>query len=117
MAYSEGATPFHYQSAASTNATSVQARATRLEFVSCISESATVCHLKLYDKASAPNVGVDTPVMSIKIPASTTAAGVVKSFPTGVQFRVGLAFAITAGALDSDTSNAPLGVIINFVAR
>ena len=117
MPYSEGATPFHYLSAASTNATSVLARHCRLEGVFAINTTATVYYLKFYDKASAPTVGTDVPVLTIPVPASASGAGVVIPLPQGVKFVAGLAFALTGAAADSDSTNAATGVTINLLAR
>ena len=117
MPYSEGATPFHYLSAASTNATSVLARHCRLEGVFAINTTAVVYYLKFYDKASAPTVGTDTPVFTVPVPGATGGAGVVVPFPGAVFFKNGLAFALTGALADLDTTNAATGVAIDLFAR
>lgn len=101
---SGGATPFKLISAATTNATSVKGSAGTLYGIQVISVIATVRFLKLYDKASAPTVGTDTPIKVIPIPANTAGAGVVISAPVGINFANGIAFAITANIGDSDNT-------------
>lgn len=59
-------------------------------------------YLKFYNKASAPNVGTDVPVLVIPIPAtSVTHAnfGIL-----GHRFATGIALAITGGIADTDTT-------------
>lgn len=96
-------TGFRLVSAASTNATSVKASAGTLYSLLVVNLNAAVRYLKLYNKASAPTVGTDTPVATIPIPASTTGAGVAINFGPGFDFSTGIAYATTTGAADSDT--------------
>lgn len=107
-------TPYKLNSAASTNATSVSATANTLLYGYYISNTnSSVRYVKFYNKASAPTVGTDTPVLVLAIPGSG-AANV--SFPAGVNFTTGLAFATTTGAADSDTGAVALNeVIVNLV--
>ena len=59
-------------------------------------------YVKLYNKASAPTVGTDVPVLTIPVPA-----GGPVNLPfgaTGHRFATGIALAITANAADSDTT-------------
>ena len=65
--------------------------------------------MKFYNKASAPTVGTDTPVLVLAIPGSG-AANV--SFPAGINFTTGLSFATTTGYADSDTTAVAAGEII-----
>ena len=107
-------TPYKLNSAASTNATSVAATADTLLYGYYISNTnASVRYVKFYNKASAPTVGTDTPVLVLAIPGSG-AANV--SFPAGVNFTTGLAFATTTGAADSDTGAVAANeIIVNLV--
>lgn len=106
--------PYKLNSAASTNATSVSATANTLLYGYYISNTnSSVRYVKFYNKASAPTVGTDTPVLVLAIPGSG-AANV--SFPAGINFTTGLAFATTTGAADSDTGAVALNeVIVNLV--
>ena len=101
-ATSGGATPYHLVSAASTNATSVKASAGVVSSVSAFNTNASPRYLKLFDKASAPTLGTDTPVLTYLIPPSN--GGFTKAYPVGVQFSTGIALAITANMADTDNS-------------
>lgn len=107
-------TPYKLNSAASTNATSVSATANTLLYGYYISNTnSSVRYVKFYNKASAPTVGTDVPVLVLAIPGSG-AANV--SFPAGINFTTGLAFATTTGAADSDTGAVAANeIIVNLV--
>ncbi len=115
--YSSGATFFHHQSAASTNATSVFTRAAKLELVIAINTTDTIYYLKFYDKASLPVPGTDSVAFVVPIPGATGGAGAVIPFPNGVQFTNGIGFALTGGIDDNDTTNAAPGVLVELFAR
>lgn len=102
---SGGATPFRLVSAATTNATSLKASAGTLYALVATNTNAAARYLKLYDKATAPTVGTDTPVLTICVPGNTAGAGVVLPIPAcGLAFANGIAYATTTGAADSDTA-------------
>ena len=94
-------------SAASTNATSTKASAGTVWSVVVSNINAAARYLKLYNKASAPTVGTDTPVIVIPIPAG----GVVQldGGSNGIRFGTGIAWALTTGAADSDTGDVAAG--------
>lgn len=98
-----GATPYKLISAASTNATSLKASAGQIYSIAAYNINAAVRYLKLYNKALSPTVGTDTPVAVYAIPGNTAGAGFTISFPVGMQFDTGIAFALTTGIADSDT--------------
>jgi hypothetical protein len=64
-----GATAAKHVSAATTNATSLKASAGTLYGGRAFNSGAGAAFLKFYDKASAPTVGTDVPVLVIGIPA------------------------------------------------
>ena len=99
-------------SAASTNATSVKASAGIVHAIHAINLNAAVRYLKLYNKASSPTVGTDTPVLTSPIPASTAGAGFTFAVPTGIAFATGIALALTTGVGDSDTGAVAANEII-----
>ena len=107
-------TPYKLNSAASTNATSVSATANTLLYGYYISNTnSSVRYVKFYNNASAPTVGTDTPVLVLAIPGSGAANA---SFPAGINFTTGLAFATTTGAADSDTGAVAADeVIVNLI--
>lgn len=85
--------------AASTNATSAKSSAGFLYLVSGYNAAATARYLKIYNKASAPTVGTDTPRMTIYLPA--TAAFAI-DIPR-LYLETGIAYALTTGSADNDT--------------
>lgn len=104
-----GATSFTQISAASTNATNVKASAGVLYMLTATNNSATVAFLKMYNKASAPTVGTDVPVMTFMLP---TNGGITVPVPaTGITFAVGIAYAITGLATTTDTTSVALNQV------
>lgn len=101
---SGGATPYHLISAASTNATSVKGSAGQVYSVTAFNTNASARFLKLYDKATAPSVGTDTPVQTYLIPGNASGAGLTLALPVGMGFSSGVALAITGAMPDSDTT-------------
>ncbi len=104
-----GATPYKLVSAASTNATSVKASAGQVYSIVATNSNAAARYLKLYNKASAPTVGTDTPVQVYMLPAG---GGVSITLPVGMIFATGIALATTTGAADSDTGAVALSEIL-----
>lgn len=100
-------------SAASTNATSVKGSAGQVYTVTGVNLNASPRYLKLYNKASAPTVGTDTPVMTLPIPGNTAGAGFsLDTGGMGIQFTTGIALAITTGVADADTGAVAANEII-----
>lgn len=97
-----GATSFRLISAATTNATNIKASAGTLYALSAFNNGASAAYLKIYNKATAPTVGTDTPVATIMIPAS---GGVVLSLnDIGMALGTGIGYAITGAMADADTT-------------
>ena len=101
-ATSGGSTYSHTMSAASTNATSLKNSAGQVYGFAISNANASARYFKLYDKASAPTVGTDTPAMTIQVPGSGT---VIRAFPVGLAFANGIAWATTTGIANSDTGS------------
>lgn len=108
-----GWSPSTILTTASTNATSVKGSAGSLGVIVAVNPTATVAYLKVFNKATSPTVGTDTPVWNIPIPANTSGAGVVIPIPVGISFNAGIAVAVTGGAALLDNSNAVAGVAVN----
>lgn len=89
-------------SAGTTNATSTKATAGTVWSVVVSNINAAARYLKLYNKATAPTVGTDTPVLVIPIPAGQIVP--VNGGSNGIRFGTGIAWALTANADDSDTT-------------
>lgn len=100
-ATSGGSTPNHAISAASTNGTSLKASAGMIYGISISNTNAAARYFKIYNKASSPTVGTDTPVMTIQVPATST---VIRAFPVGLALSTGIAYAATGAMGDSDTT-------------
>lgn len=91
--------------AATTNPTSVKSSLGNLYQIQGYCAAAAPVFLKLYNKASAPTVGTDTPIWTRRL-----APGAEFSLPfSGFLFSTGLAFAITAARADSDTTAVAAG--------
>lgn len=87
--------------AASTNATSAKVSAGNLGLVSFKNNAAYDIFLKFYNKASAPTVGTDTPVLTQCLPANS--AGFL-DLPQYYYFSTGIAYALTKLVADNDTT-------------
>ena len=83
-----------------TNATVVKSTSGKVFGYIVNNVNAAARYLKLYDKATAPTVGTDTPKMTIMIPAASTQTFFMRD---GVEFTSGISFATTTGLVDSDT--------------
>lgn len=106
------AAPCRTISAASTNATSCKASAGQLYGWSFSNTNAEERYLKIYNKASAPTVGTDTPIQTILIPGATTGAGNNWASDMGIPYSTGIAYAITTGPTDADTGAVAANEII-----
>lgn len=113
-----GGTAAKLVSAASTNATSLKASAGQVYMISAFNINAAVRYLKLYNKASAPTVGTDTPVQVYAIPGAATGGGFTLSIPVGMEFTTGIAYALTTGITDADTGAvAASELLVNIVYK
>ena len=102
-------------SAATTNATLVRTGSANVIQITASNINAAIRYLKIYDKATAPTVGTDTPILTIPIPA-TGIVNLVGS-ESGINVSLGLGLAITAAAADSDTTAVAaneIKVLINY---
>lgn len=109
-----GYTPGKLIAAGSTNGTTIKASAGTLGFLTASNVSASARYVKIYNKASNPTVGTDTPVFTFLVPANTS--GTNLGLPTyGAAFATGIALAITALAADNDATAITAGdVIVNY---
>lgn len=108
-------TPIKVNSAATTNITLFRAGPTNLFEITVTNKSAAVVYVKLYDKATAPVLASDVPVLTI--PVSITASGVqpvsMQFGDLGKSFPLGLGYAITGALADTDTTVIGLGVTVH----
>lgn len=85
---------------ASTNSTLVKNAAGQLYGVVVDNQNAAVRYLKFYNKATAPTVGTDTPVLTFAIPPAGT---LHLEFANGIAFDTGIGIGLTTGVADNDT--------------
>ncbi len=90
-------------SAASTNSTSVKASAGQVYGWYITNINASPRYVKLYNKASGPTVGTDTPVMTVLVPGNAAGAGTNVEYNNGIAFATGIGLGITTGVADNDT--------------
>jgi len=65
--------------------------------------------LKLYDKATPPNVGIDVPKITIGIPFMS-AANI--GLDDGIAFELGIALAMTTGVADTDATGVAANELV-----
>ena len=100
-------------SANSTNATSLKGSAGQVYTIYAHNVNAAVRYLKIYNKASSPTVGTDTPVITFPIPGNTAGNGaVLDTGGMGIAFATGIAYAVTTGVADSDTAAVAANEIV-----
>ncbi len=109
-------TTFTLLSAASNNLTSVKATSGAVHSISLFNFGATTRFVKLFNKASAPILGTDLPILTIPI---APGAYFTETFGfMGLRSPLGIAMAITANAADADATAVAAGdvrVTIAFV--
>jgi hypothetical protein len=114
------ATPLIINSANSTNGQLVLTGTSGLQALFATNIGATVAFVKLYNKATAPTVGTDTPAMIITVPAAVAGVpGSVEITPgfNGYRFALGLGLAITGAVADSDTTAVAAGQVKVILSR
>ena len=95
--------------AASVNSTLVRAGATDLYGADGYNNNAAARFLKIYDKATAPTVGTDTPRRTMRLPPT---AQYSFSFTPPLYVSLGLGYGITTAAADADTGALTAGDIV-----
>lgn len=96
---------------ASTNLSSQKASAGNLFEISASNPTATPAFLKLYNKASAPVVASDVPILIIPIPASGQIS--LEFGDLGKRFTNGIAMAVTGAIGVTDATNTVAGILIS----
>jgi hypothetical protein len=87
--------------AGTTNAQCPKAAAGQVYYATLSNFSATAFVMKFSDLATAPTPGTTPVVWSVYVPATQT---VHATFPEGLPFSNGIAYCVTRGAADSDTT-------------
>ena len=104
-------TTYNVVTAASTNSAVVKATAGMLYEITISNPTATAAYVKLYNKATAPTVGTDVPVLTQAVAAGSTVA--LNFGQVGKRFATGIGIACTAAAAASDTGVSVAGIQIN----
>lgn len=99
-------------STADTNLNTIKASAGTLFRLEAFNTGAAVAYLRIYDKASNPAPASDTPKRRYTIPAGATGAGFVVEYLKGRPFANGIAYDITAGVADTDTTAIAAGQVV-----
>lgn len=94
--------------AASVNATSAKASAGDLHLVNGYNAKASVVYIKFYDKATAPTVGTDAPVLTLACPASSPFSFDLHGF----YFSTGIAYGLTTDAPDAGATALLAGDVL-----
>lgn len=94
----------NFTSAATTNETLVTPTLqTKLMTLHVVSAALTRVYFKLFNKTTEPDPGTDTPMITIGIAPASESTFVVPLF-VGINFPLGLGFAITLGPADLDVA-------------
>ena len=101
-----GNTTVSLNSAATTNATLVKASAGNVYGVCIMNTSAAIKYVRFFNKASAPTVGTDVPIVVIAIPAGQS---IQTAWGLGFSFSTGIAYAITNAATVLDATAVAAG--------
>jgi hypothetical protein len=108
------ATPYFLNSAATTNGALILTGTSNVSSFYATNEGASAAYIKLYNKATAPTVGTDTPEMIIPVPAAVSGVPGVAN-PNigfhGFRFALGLGIAITGAAVFTDVTAVAAGQV------
>lgn len=102
-----GLSTSYLAAAASTNLTVVKASPGKIYKVRAFNNGSTAVFLKMFNKTTNPTLGSDTVFDKFEILAGSAGAGFIDDTNLGQAYSVGIAYALTAGFADSDTS--PIG--------
>jgi hypothetical protein len=96
--------------AGATNATNIKASAGSIVGMWASNTSGSVQYIKLYNKATAPTVGTDVPILTIGVPAN---GGFINPVPATASFpfSIGIGTATTANSGDTDTTAVAAGTL------
>lgn len=98
---------------ANVNATSAKGSAGNVFRVMGNNVKASVVYLKIYNKATAPTVGTDTPVITIPLAASARFNEPIAD-ALGFYLGTGIAYGFTTDAADNGTTALSAGDILDF---
>lgn len=99
----------HVVSAASNNAANIKSSAAQVTGYYVGSLATAAMYVKLYNKASSPSPGSDTPRLTILIPPGSAAN---QCFDPPLAFETGLGVAIVAGIADNDNTSVAANEVV-----
>lgn len=99
-------TTYAVNALASANAVLIKNTTGLIFNITAMNASAGIRYVRLYNKATAPTAGTDTPIIIIAIPATSSKE---ISFSTGVLFSLGIGVAITGAAAVLDSTAVSAG--------
>lgn len=102
-------TSHNLNSAATTNATSVKNTVGTIFGLNAFNYTAATIYLKLYNKASAPTVGTDVPVMVVPLAADSRTT--LDTGTLGMRLATGIAYCLVTGEPDTDTTAITAGAV------
>jgi hypothetical protein len=97
------------------NSNLVKNSAGKVTILHLVNSVATARYFKMYNKDSAPIVGIDVPLFTVSLPTGATTF----TLPAlvGIDFSLGIAFAITLGVADGDaTPDTVVGAVTGLIA-
>jgi len=110
MAASVVSNVYRVISLATTNAALIKGAAGRVQGWYIFNTSANTRFIKLYNKATAPTVGTDTPFLTLAVPSG----GGANVWIDGITFSAGIGIGMTTAAADNSTAAVSAGdVIVN----
>ena len=107
------ATHSNWNDAASTTATNVTTKKTRLLTIDAQNKGAAAAFLRIYDKAAVPIPSGEVPKITFMLPAG---GGKVNEKNMALELPGGFSYAITGGSGDTDATNIANAneVVVNF---
>ena len=104
-------TAYSLVTAATTNGANIKATAGNLFEIAVSNVTAATIFVKFYNKATAPTVGTDVPIITIPVTAGQTIA--LEFGRLGKRFALGIGIAVTAAAAATDTTVVTAGAQIS----
>ena len=115
-ASSNGSIVYKLIGGASTNATVIKSSSGTLNSLLICNDSTAKIYFKLYNKATAPTVGTDVPLMVVPVAVGANQYIDIGAY-YGIYLSAGISFATTALAADADVTVVTAGVIVNAVYK
>lgn len=102
-------------SAASTNGTLVLTGARKIHGWYLANKAVGQSYVRIYNKATAPTVGTDSPAFVIELPGNASGAVTSKDLKGHIPLSLGFGYAITAGAADLNSDAVAADDVIGFI--